>query len=117
MPYLDQDYQIGSLGNFSAGTWIPETKWERWQQRSNILGPSVALPWRQRPVDPNDYEIVLPQRGDTITEVVGSKTHVHVVARPDGGEQVWRYCDHQRSRIRLHTKLREIVPRSGEIVD
>jgi hypothetical protein len=51
----------------------------------------------------------VPQRGDTVEETVGDKLHVHEVLRPDGGEQVWRYSDAGRTRIRVHTKLKEIT--------
>lgn len=49
-----------------------------------------------------------PQRGDLIEEKVGTKTHVHEVLRPDGADQVWRYSDSGRTRIRVHTKLKAI---------
>jgi hypothetical protein len=52
-----------------------------------------------------------PKRGDVIDEIVGNKIHRHEVLRPDGGEEVWRYCDAGRSRIRVHTKLKEVLPR------
>ena len=54
---------------------------------------------------------ITPQRDDTIKEVVGDKVHVHEVVAPGGGEHVWRYMDHDRSAIRVHTKLREVVDR------
>lgn len=52
--------------------------------------------------------LVTPERGDQIKERVGNKIHIHEVSRPDG-EQPWRYSDPGRSRIRVHTKLKEIV--------
>jgi hypothetical protein len=54
---------------------------------------------------------VTPQRGDTIEEIVGNAVHVHEALRPDGDGDVWRYSDQGRSRIRVHTKLKEIRPR------
>ena len=53
---------------------------------------------------------VTPQRGDLVKEEVGDKVHVHEVIRPDDGNgQPWRYSDHGRTAIRVHTKLKEIV--------
>ena len=56
-------------------------------------------------------EQITPKRGDLIKEAVGDKTHVHEVMRPDSNEQPWRYADHGRSAIRVHTKLKEMVNR------
>lgn len=56
-------------------------------------------------------EQVEPKRGDLIEQSVGSRIHVFEVLRPDGGEQVFRYIDPARTRMRVHTKLKEIVNR------
>lgn len=56
-------------------------------------------------------EPITPKRGDTITEVVGDRMHVYEVSRPDGSEQVYRFSDHGRTVVRIHTKLKETVAR------
>jgi hypothetical protein len=51
--------------------------------------------------------VVTPQRGDLIEETVGAKIQIYEVTRPDG-EQPWRYADHGRTSIRVHTKLKAV---------
>lgn len=48
-------------------------------------------------------EVVTPKPGDEIKEVVGGKTFVYRVSQPDGNDDCYRYSDHNRSRIRVHT--------------
>lgn len=54
-------------------------------------------------------EPVQPQRGDEIRETVGGEVRVYDVLSPGGGEQVWRYCDHGGTALRVHTKLKQVV--------
>ena len=49
-------------------------------------------------------QMIDPQRGDTVEEVIGPTRYTYRVMRPDGGDDVWR-IDHARQRIRIHTKL------------
>lgn len=48
--------------------------------------------------------VVLPQRADLITEMVGSSTFTYEVCAP-GKEPDWRYSDSYRRSLRIHTKL------------
>jgi hypothetical protein len=45
MPYLDRDWMLDSGEFLSAGTWIPETNWDRWQSRG--VGRPLRLAWCQ----------------------------------------------------------------------
>lgn len=51
-----------------------------------------------------DGSVVLPERGDTITETDGDFTLVYEVL-PIGNQPHWRYSDPFRKRLRIHTKL------------
>lgn len=48
-------------------------------------------------------QLTTPQRGDYITEDVRGVRERYDVARPDGGSQVFRFSDHGRTTIRVHT--------------
>lgn len=48
--------------------------------------------------------VVIPQKGDRITHIEGSKTNIYEVQAPTG-EPVWRWSDSYRYRRRIHTKL------------
>lgn len=45
----------------------------------------------------------LPIAGDTITEVDAAGTHTYRVGVPFGAAQPWRYSDHHRLRLRVHS--------------
>jgi hypothetical protein len=47
--------------------------------------------------------VVLPERGDTVREAVGTKTFVYEVMAP-GKEPPWRWSDVYRKVLRIHTK-------------
>jgi hypothetical protein len=49
MPYLDQDWMIGDKW-LSAGTWVPERNWERWQEQEKELDAAQQglLTWRRQ---------------------------------------------------------------------
>jgi hypothetical protein len=49
-------------------------------------------------------QYIVPADGHVIKETVGNAVHVYAVRREDG-EQPWRYSDHGRTQIRIHTKL------------
>jgi hypothetical protein len=53
---------------------------------------------------------VIPLKGDTIVERIGSTVFTYEVLRPDGGEQVYRFSDHGRTTLRIHCKLKGSVP-------
>jgi len=46
-----------------------------------------------------------PQRKDIIEQTIGNDTWRYEVARPDGGEQVYRVTDAGRRVVRVHTSL------------
>jgi hypothetical protein len=46
---------------------------------------------------------VLPERGDTVRETVGTKTFVYEVMAP-GKEPPWRWSDVFHKMLRIHTK-------------
>jgi hypothetical protein len=45
---------------------------------------------------------ITPKRGHLVKKTVGAKTYVYEVLKD--AEQVYRYCDRERTRIRVHTK-------------
>ena len=47
--------------------------------------------------------VTLPRRGDRIREMAGDGELVYEVLAP-GGEPPWRWSDHHRQRLRIHTK-------------
>jgi hypothetical protein len=49
---------------------------------------------------------VVPQRGDTIEEVVGATTVVHEVAPPSSAVPAWEWSGALRNVRRIHTKER-----------
>ena len=48
-------------------------------------------------------EMVLPERGDTITETVNGVEHTYPVTNP-GGSRYYKYSDSFRKILRVHTK-------------
>ena len=48
-------------------------------------------------------EMVLPERGDTITETVNGVEHTYPVTNP-GGARYYKYSDPYRKILRVHTK-------------
>lgn len=46
---------------------------------------------------------VLPERGDTVRETVGTKTFIYEVMAP-GKEPAWRWSDVFHKMLRIHTK-------------
>jgi hypothetical protein len=45
---------------------------------------------------------ITPRRGDLVKKTVGSKTYVYEVLKD--ANQIFRFCDRERTRIRVHTK-------------
>lgn len=54
---------------------------------------------------------VEPIQGDQIVEVdqASGRTRTYEVMSPGADMPAWRYCDHGRSIIRIHTKLIEVT--------
>lgn len=51
-----------------------------------------------------DGQLVLPERGDVITETMGGRTYTYELLDL-GDEPSWRYSDEYRLQLRVHTKL------------
>ena len=51
-------------------------------------------------------ETVLPERGDTITEVVGDKTYTYAVLPFGEDGELYKFSDPHRTILRVHTKKR-----------
>lgn len=50
-----------------------------------------------------DAEVVTPKRGDKIRETDGDTVYIYEVMSP-GQHPEWRYSDHSRLSLRIHTK-------------
>ena len=70
-------------------------------------GPVLAWQGRDYLIEAADLvldgERTTPQRGDLIEEATGDATLTYEVLAPPG-QDVWRYSDPQRVRLRVHTK-------------
>lgn len=53
-------------------------------------------------------ELRLPARGDTIKVVRGTQTHVYELMGT-GPEPIYRYSDHEKTILRIHTKLISVL--------
>lgn len=107
-----------------AGTTVTYVRGNSAVQLSSVVGRTdfraddvdeVIAEYRSKDFCFKTCEMVLngqqitPQRGDLIREEVdGGIVNVYEALRPDGGEQVWRYMDHDGAMVRVHTKLREV---------
>ncbi len=81
----DQDYQEveGVVVTVTRADWIFDTA-------DLVLNGSATL----------------PEVGDLIVHVIGTKTFTYKVLPMEGEEKHWRYTEHlTKSRIRAHTKL------------